>query len=106
MNANCCVATEQIVVLVKLCSSNLRLLIKTQQTGMTHFPIRPCFDVRLQPARPKGIAAVGGQRFVTGQEEAGEGGVGGPAGHQEIGDWTDARFSVFEAETHVSERVR
>lgn len=41
---------------------------------MTHFPIRPCFDVRLQPARPNGIAAVGGQRFETGQEEAGVGG--------------------------------
>lgn len=31
---------------------------------------------------------------------------GGPAGHQEIGDWTDARLLYFEAGTHVSERVR
>lgn len=66
-------ATERIVVLVELCSSNLQPLIKTQQTGMTHFPIRPCFDVRLQPARPNGIAVAGGQRFETGQEEAGWG---------------------------------
>lgn len=43
---------------------------------MTSFPIRPCFDVRLQPARPNGSAAVGGQRFEKGQEEAGGGGGG------------------------------
>lgn len=71
---------------------------------MTSFPIRPCFDVRLQPARPNGSAAVGGQRFEKGQEEAGGG--GGSAGRQEIGDWTDACLLFFEAGTHVSERVQ
>lgn len=97
---NCCVATEQIGVPVKPSSSNLPPLIKTQQTGMTHFAVRPCFDVRLQPACPNGIAAAGGgQRFEMGQE----GGVGGaPA---EIGDWTDVCLLSFEAGTHVSERV-
>lgn len=65
-NENCCVATERIVVLVKPRSSNLWSLINAQQTGMTQFPIRPCFDVRLQPAHPNGIAAVVGAEVRDG----------------------------------------